>query len=121
MDTSLGFELCPADVCQVGDAFCPVGTSPVATAPRFRIVKDFDHAIVRQYREFIAANGIGIAGIEFITDPAGEIYTYDVNTNTNYNPAAEAEAGIYAMREIARYLGNELRVSEDPSRHAAAA
>ena len=25
VDTSLGFELCPADVCQVGDAFCPVG------------------------------------------------------------------------------------------------
>src|SRR5581483_1526629 len=23
VDTSLGFELCPADVCQVGDAFCP--------------------------------------------------------------------------------------------------
>jgi hypothetical protein len=121
VDTSLGFELCPADVCQVGDAFCPVGTAPVSTAPRFRIVQGFDHGIVRQYRDFIAANGIGIAGIEFITDAAGEIYTYDVNTNTNYNPAAEAEAGIYAMREIARYLGDELRRLEVASRPAAAA
>ena len=25
VDTSLGFELCPADACQVGDALCPVG------------------------------------------------------------------------------------------------
>ena len=111
VDTSLGFELCPADVCQVGDAFCPVGeeAAPVATAPRFRILKDFKHPIVDAYRRFIAANGIGIAGIEFIEDAKGEIYTYDVNTNTNYNPAAESEAGIYGMRAIAAYLGRELR------------
>ncbi|HYC45714.1 MAG TPA: alpha-L-glutamate ligase [Burkholderiales bacterium] len=115
VDTSLGFLLCPADVCQVGDAFCPVGesnaiadTAPASTAPRFSIIQGFDHPIVERYRQFIAANGIAIAGIEFITDARGEIYTYDVNTNTNYNPAAEAEAGIYGMRAIARYLGQEL-------------
>jgi len=111
VDTSLGFELCPADVCQVGDAFCPVGEQAAAasSAPRFRIVKDFANPIVDAYRRFIAANGIGIAGIEFIEDAAGEIYTYDVNTNTNYNSAAEAEAGLYGMRAIASYLGRELR------------
>ncbi len=111
VDTSLGFELCPADVCQVGDAFCPVGeqTAPASSAPRFRIVKDFSNPIVDAYRRFIAANGIGIAGIEFIEDAGGEIYTYDVNTNTNYNSAAEAEAGHYGMRAVASYLGRELR------------
>jgi hypothetical protein len=126
VDTSLGFELCPADVCQVGDAFCPVGetaaavkdTSPVTMAPRFRILRDFADPIVYRYRQFIADNGIGIAGIEFITDAAGDIYTYDVNTNTNYNPAAETEAGIYGMRAIARYLGNELRRASAPARRA---
>ncbi len=110
VDTSLGFELCPADVCQIGDAFCPVGdTTPVSPTPRFRIVRDFQHPIIERYRRFIADNGIGIAGIEFITDAAGELYTYDVNTNTNYNSAAEAEAGLYGMRAIARYLGEELK------------
>ncbi|HEX6635554.1 MAG TPA: hypothetical protein VF038_16420 [Usitatibacter sp.] len=111
VDTSLGFELCPADVCQVGDAFCPVGEQPApqATAPRFRIVRDFADPIVDAYRRFIAAHGIGIAGIEFIEDERGEIYTYDVNTNTNYNAAAEAEAGIHGMRAVAAYLGRELR------------
>jgi len=111
VDTSLGFELCPADVCQVGDAFCPVGeeAAPASSAPRFRIVKDFANPIVDAYRRFIAANGIGIAGIEFIQDAEGEIYTYDVNTNTNYNSEAEAEAGQYGMRAIATYLGRELR------------
>lgn len=109
VDTSLGFELCPADVCQVGDAFCPVGEQPAPAAPRFRIVKDFRHPIVERYKRFIAEHGVGIAGIEFIEDAAGEIYTYDVNTNTNYNSAAESEAGQYGMRAIARYLGSELR------------
>jgi hypothetical protein len=110
VDTTLGFELCPADVCQVDDAFCPVGETPtIQAAPRFQIIRSFGHPIVERYRRFIANNGIGIAGIEFITDAAGEMYTYDVNTNTNYNAAAEAEAGIYGMRSIAAYLGSELR------------
>jgi hypothetical protein len=109
VDTSLGFELCPADVCQVGDAFCPVGvTAPVSTAPRFRILEGFADPIVERYQRFIAANGIGIAGIEFVTDAKGEPYTYDVNTNTNYNSGAEAAAGRYGMRAIAACLGREL-------------
>src|SRR5437867_2520387 len=42
VDTSDGFELCPADVCAVGDAFCPAG--PGAEAPRatFTIIDDID-------------------------------------------------------------------------------
>ena len=28
VDTSEGFELCPADACQIGDLFCPVGEQP---------------------------------------------------------------------------------------------
>ena len=120
VDTSLGFELCPADACEVGDAFCPAGetsladTSPVAAAPRFRIVQGFSHPIIERYRRFIAANGIAVAGIEFISDAAGELYTYDVNTNTNYNSAAEAEAGIYGMRAVAAYLGEELKAPRSP-------
>jgi hypothetical protein len=109
VDTSLGFELCPADVCQVDDAFCPAGeTAAVATAPRFRIVEGFADPIVERYQRFLAANGVGIAGIEFITDARGQQYTYDVNTNTNYNSVAEAEARRYGMRAIADYLGREL-------------
>ena len=122
VDTTLGFELCPADVCQVDDAFCPVGeTPPTPAAPRFRIVRDFAHPVVERYRRFIADHGIGIAGIEFIADKTGEIYTYDVNTNTNYNSAAEAEAGIYGMRAIAAYLGSELKKLRPAKAHAKAA
>jgi hypothetical protein len=56
------------------------------------------------YEQFLAANGIGIAGIEVIVDGNGRTFTYDVNTNTNYNPEAEARAGLFGMRSIARYL-----------------
>jgi hypothetical protein len=111
VDTTLGFELCPADVCEIGDLACPVGevdSTPVPVAPRFRIVKDFRHPVVERYRQFIADHGIGVAGIEFIEDAQGSIYTYDVNTNTNYNSAAESEAKVYGMRAVARYLGEEL-------------
>lgn len=109
VDTSLGFELCPADVCQIGDAFCPVGeTAPETPAPRFQIIEGFDNPIIERYQRFITENGIEIAGIEFIVDEVGEIYTYDVNTNTNYNSDAEAAAGLYGMRSIARYLGQQL-------------
>jgi glutathione synthase/RimK-type ligase-like ATP-grasp enzyme len=116
VDTSLGFELCPADVCQVGDAFCPVGeqpsiaqqASPVSAAPRFQIVRDFRSPLVEKYKRFLADNGIGVAGIEFIENERGEVFTYDVNTNTNYNAGAEAEVGQHGMKAIAAYLGREL-------------
>lgn len=38
-----------------------------------------------------------------------QIYTYDVNTNTNYNSDAETIAGISGMGTIAKYLGNEFK------------
>jgi RimK-like ATP-grasp domain len=113
VDTTLGFELCPADACAIGDATCPVGETAGATAPRFEILRNFSHPIVERYRRFIAANGIGIGGIEFITDREGEIYTYDVNTNTNYNSAAEADAGMFGMQAIADYLGGELTATRE--------
>jgi glutathione synthase/RimK-type ligase-like ATP-grasp enzyme len=121
VDTSQGFELCPADACRIDDAFCPVGESAPATTPRFQVIDGFAHPIVDRYRRFLAGNGIGVAGIEFIRDRSGELYTYDVNTNTNYNGDAEREAGVSGMRAIATYLGSELARLESgtPARVAA--
>jgi len=109
VDTTLGFELCPADVCEIGDAMCPVGEAPSAAAPRFEVIEGFRHPILEKYQRVLAANGIEIAGVEFITDARGELYTYDINTNTNYNSAAEARANKFGMRAIAAFLGRELR------------
>ena len=126
VDTSLGFQLCPADVCEIGDAFCPVGTAPAVptpatAAPRFRILPGFDHPILGAYKKFLAHNGSEIAGIEFVTDTQGELYTYDVNTNTNYNSAAEAQAQTFGMKAVARFLGRELHKLSDRNQPALAA
>lgn len=107
VDTSEGFELCPADVCQVDDLFCPVGEQE--DKPKFQIRENFSHDILTSYESFLHANQIEIAGIEFIQDKEGSIYTYDVNTNTNYNKDAEAKSGQYGMLELAKYLGEQLK------------
>ncbi|XXM74061.1 ATP-grasp domain-containing protein [Lysinibacillus sphaericus] len=106
VDTSEGFELCPADACQIDDLFCPAGEQE--EAPKFQVIDGFDEAIIEEYQAFLQENRIDVAGIEFIKDAAGVIYTYDVNTNTNYNKDAEAAAGKYGMLELAKYLGREL-------------
>ena len=123
VDTSQGFELCPADACRVDDAFCPTGdTEPSASidAPMFQVIADFGSRpgdefvspLLTRYEQVMAAHGIQIAGIEFVLDASGAPFTYDINTNTNYNREAEANAGLFGMQEIAAYLGRELAVVE---------
>ncbi|MBT9153263.1 MAG: hypothetical protein DDT35_01492 [Firmicutes bacterium] len=109
VDTSEGFQLCPADACQIGDAFCPAEGG--RARPKFEIITGFADPIIPRYEGFLRANEIAVAGIEFICDAAGRLYTYDINTNTNYNSDAEAAAGIYAMLELARFLGMELNAA----------
>jgi hypothetical protein len=90
VDTSEGFELCPADACEIGEgAACPA----VATGPKFQIQEGFAHPLIHRMEAFLLANHIGVGAIEFITDRAGQSFAYDVNTNTNYNAEAEARAG----------------------------
>ena len=102
VDTSEGFELCPADQCQVEPgAACPATAAP---AEKFRVIEGFSHPLLPRMEAFLAANGIGIGAIEFITDEQGRSFAYDVNTNTNYNPEAERRAGVSGMGAGARYL-----------------
>lgn len=86
VDAADGFELCPADACDID-----LGGGRVAA--RFRILSDFDDPLIADYEAFLAANDIQIGGIEFLRDKAGRAWTYDINVNTNYNSAAEARAG----------------------------
>jgi glutathione synthase/RimK-type ligase-like ATP-grasp enzyme len=103
VDTSAGsFELCPAEACAIPGAD---GAEP---EPMFRRRDDVDPELVDRYLAFLAAEGIGIAGIEFIETRDGRTVTYDVNTNTNYNPDVEATAPRSGPREIARWLGSLL-------------
>jgi hypothetical protein len=107
VDSSGGFQLCPADACRIDDLFCPVGEQ-TEEKPKFEILETFSNPILRKYEKLLAANDIHVAGIEFIQNAAGEIFTYDINTNTNYNADAEAKAEKYGMLELARFLDSEL-------------
>ena len=111
VDASEGFELCPAcpddpvdeSETQFFGEFCPT------IGNKFRIVKNYKRSLlIDKYEKFISENGIEIAGIEYIVDKKGEIYTYDVNTNTNYNSVAERNSEIKGMKSIAKFLKKEL-------------
>lgn len=111
VDTSQGFELCPADACRIDDAACPVGEKARAM---FEIDEGPPPSDFDAYQTFLRDNDIGIAGIERISDAEGVWYTYDVNTNTNYNADAERAAhehlsGRTGMGSVAAYLGRCLR------------
>jgi hypothetical protein len=104
--TEQGFELCPADACDAGDAFCPVGD-----IGRFALADEITAAdpLVQQYIAFLDANQLDLAGIEFVTDADGRRWTYDVNGTTNYNGAVEAAHGVHGMGAIAALAERELR------------
>ncbi|MGR9047297.1 ATP-grasp domain-containing protein [Halobacillus faecis] len=111
VDTSEGFELCPADACSIEELYCPTDAEPQTPKAKFEVLENYRPSIVDDYEKFLAENNIDVAGIEAIQDKEGRFYTYDVNTNTNYNSDAEAKAGTYGMLELAKYLGGLLQKS----------
>ena len=102
-DTSAGFQLCPADACEV-PAEAP-SVCPADGGARFTLSPlTADDPLVQQYLRLCAAEGLELAGIEFVQDSAGRRYSYDINGTTNYNAAAGQQAGIDGMRVVAQYL-----------------
>lgn len=89
-----GFQLCPAEACAVdgtGDSL-------------FALRADVPTGLVAAYEGFAERHRIGVAGFEFLETADGRTVTYDVNTNTNYNPDVEAVAPRSAARAVAAYL-----------------
>lgn len=99
VDTKGGFELCP----------CDTDACAVDTRPQFEIIADYHHPLVERYCQVAREHNIHVVAFEQIRDENGTTYTYDINTNTNYNGAAERAAGVSAMEYLATYLGRALR------------
>ena len=107
VDTSNGFELCPADVCALEASTCMADAEPRFA---FEVIDGFaDSSLGRQLvprmQAVMADEGLDVAAFEFILDADGHSYVYDINTNTNYNSDAESRAGISAMDRLADHLG----------------
>lgn len=110
VNTSQGFELCPAEACRVDAP--PAEAKEVCMVDGndglFKIIKEFSDPIVGKLEAFLKKQQIEVAGVEFIRDENGRAYVYDINTNTNYNPEAENTAGIYAIPILTEFLKKEL-------------
>ena len=97
--------MCPADACNVDDKFCPANPD----GNKFMILKDYKNSEIKKYEKLLRENGIEVAGIEYIKDKNGTHYTYDINTNTNYNSIAERKVKDKGMDVIAKFLNDELK------------
>lgn len=140
VDTSGGFELCPADVCALDVSVCPADSqghgqaateaanTPVTnTQAKFQIDTDFASTslgahLIPRLTDVMTQQQLDVAAFEFITDAEGTPFVYDINTNTNYNAEAEAVVGISAMERLASYLGEVAKQTQGKrkqARHAA--
>lgn len=99
-----GVQAFAAAACAVPDAS---GASPFSIRPDVRA----SSPIVRRLEAFLADTGIQIAGVEFMETDDGRTVVYDINTNTNYNPAVEEVSPVSGPRTIAAYLGRLLHTA----------
>ena len=116
-DTTQGFELCPADTCEVKEnRTLPTGEDEIDEVDRqslFSLREDFDDPIVNKYIEYMRMNKVDVAGFEFIEKSSGEMITYDVNGTTNYSPSVEERHGLNGMAAIVNLLSRELKEYEN--------
>lgn len=85
----------------------PRSNAAAGNEHKFTITHGFDgHKIIAQLQKFLQQAQIDVAGIEFIEAEDGQLYVYDVNTNTNYNQGAEQRADVAktGMGTLADYL-----------------
>jgi len=106
VNTEDGFELCPADSCCIADA----KPQSDGGGEKFRILDGFTHPLKGQYEAFLKQTGIEVAAFESIEAKDGTLYTYDINTNTNYNTSAEiaCDDDFSAYGKLAAFLGDQL-------------
>ena len=106
-----GFQLCPADACELDDQGHPIQAESL-----FALRAGFDSPLIGQIEAFAEAYQLEVAGFEFIEAADGRVLVYDVNTNTNYNPDVEAIAPRSGPGELARYLKTVLADVREPAR-----
>ena len=106
-DTSDGFELCPADACRTDEGRCAVDGDDSLFAFR----ENVPPSLIDSYKAFLEREQIDIAGIEFIEDAEGQIWTYDINGTTNYSPEVEDRHDLSGMAAVADLLKRELEAA----------
>jgi biotin carboxylase len=107
-DAQAGFNLCPADICQVpGQAArspleaCPATPAPGLTVTRFDAPPEAIDTVLRLTR----AASIDIGGVEYLVARRdGRIYYYDINATSNFVANAPALLGFDPTARFADYI-----------------
>jgi glutathione synthase/RimK-type ligase-like ATP-grasp enzyme len=114
-DIGAGFNLCPADICQVPDGStapsvdlgaCPVSAPAGLTVSRFDAPPEAIETVIRLAR----AASIDVGGVEYLVSKAdGRIYYYDVNSTSNFVANAEAVVGFDPTARFADFIVRRAR------------
>ena len=110
VNTENGFELCPADECNVDDFNQKTKENFSSKSKlKFKIVENFlsfsfSNYIIMSMQELMQNVGIDIASFEFILDENNDIFVYDLNVNTNYNSNAEKNTPYSGTLSVASFL-----------------
>ena len=114
-DTGAGFNLCPADICQVPEGSiaprvdlgtCPVSAPAGLTVTRFDAPGEAIETVIRLAR----AASIDVGGVEYLVSKAdGRIYYYDVNATSNFVANAEAVVGFDPTARFADFIVRRAR------------
>lgn len=107
-DAQAGFNLCPADICQVPDAppatplaACPTAPTPGLTVRRFDAPPEAIDTVLRLTR----AASIDIGGVEYLVAKRdGQIYYYDINATSNFVANAPELLGFDPTARFADYI-----------------
>jgi glutathione synthase/RimK-type ligase-like ATP-grasp enzyme len=113
-DPNDGFNLCPADICQVpsldSDAldFCPVDV-PAKPNRRIEAVRPPEWVIDAVLRVATSA-GLDLCGVEYLeSERDGELYFYDINALSNFVTDAPSLVGFDPFERLGALVERRLR------------
>jgi D-alanine-D-alanine ligase-like ATP-grasp enzyme len=105
-----GFNLCPADICQTGEAVPAPDLALCATRPAMTIAAAAPRAdMVDAGRRIARAAGLDVCGIEYLVDERdGAPYVYDINALSNFVTDAPRIVGFDPFERFAAYIAARL-------------
>jgi len=110
VNTENGFELCPADECNVEDLDQNKNKNVALSAnTKFKIIENFltfpyGNYVVKKMQKLMENVGIDIASFELVLDKNNDCFVYDINVNTNYNSSAEKNTPYSGSIAVANFL-----------------
>ena len=110
-DARAGFNLCPADICQVPEggsapAATPLGACPPTAIPGLSVTRfDAPAEAIDTVLRLTRAASIDIGGVEYLVAKRdGQIYYYDVNATSNFVANAPEVLGFDPTARFVDYI-----------------